>query len=192
MNGNDVFLLVATPDAPAAVRETVVLVAVHGDQGSLGFILNRTAAGITYRDALVSVGIDPHDLELNGKLCIGGPVRPDAAWLLFDGSAFEASGATLPEDSCALDPAIHVTASAEVTLEVLKHKPGVKTLLCRGHTTWEAGELEAEIAAGQWVRTEARPGLVFDAPLSRRWSEALCTSLGLSRPWLGEASFARA
>ncbi|MFT5353678.1 MAG: putative AlgH/UPF0301 family transcriptional regulator, partial [Polyangiales bacterium] len=41
MNEHEAFLLIATPDAPAHVQETMMLIAVHGDEGSLGFVVNR-------------------------------------------------------------------------------------------------------------------------------------------------------
>ena len=187
MHEHKAFLLVATPDAPAHVQETMMLVAVHGDEGSLGFVINRRVERLTMCDALRSVGvnIDPHVLQLDGPVAKGGLVRDDSAWLLFDGP-----DEGQPDDSCILAPSLHVTASPEAAAEVLLRRPASRVLLCRGHTTWEGRELVDEIAAGLWLRVEVNPALVFDVPFEQRWSEGLCAALNLSRRWLGEARFA--
>lgn len=189
MNEHEAFLLIATPDAPAHVQETMMLVAVHGDEGSLGFVVNRSIPHMTMSDALRAVGvqIDPRTLRLDGSVAKGGPVRNDSAWLLFHGP-----DEGQPEDSCSLAPSLHVTASPEAAAEILQRRPTPRSLLCRGHTTWEGSELDAEIAAGLWLRLEVNPALVFDVPFEQRWSEALCAALNLSRRWLGAARFARA
>lgn len=189
MNGPETFLLIATPDAPAHVQETMMLVAVHGEEGSLGFVINRQLERVTMSDALRAVGVevDSKRLRLDGPVAKGGPVRDDSAWLLFDG---EDEGQ--PEDSCLLAPSLHVTASPDAAFEVLQRSPAPRALLCRGHTTWDGSELDAEIAAGRWLRLEVNPAFIFDLPFEQRWSEGLCAALNLSRRWLGAARFARA
>ena len=85
-----------------------------------------------------------------------------------------------------------MTASPDAAAEVLRRRPTPRTLLCRGHTTWEGSELDAEIAAGLWLRLDVNPALVLDVPFEQRWSEGLCAALNLSRRWFGPARFARA
>lgn len=189
MNEHEAFLLIATPDAPAHVQETMMLVAVHSDEGSLGFVVNRSVPRLTMSEALRAAGVDvdPRTLRLDGPVAKGGPVRDDSTWLLFDGP-----DEGQPEDSCLLAPSLHVTASTEAAAEVLQGRPTPRSLLCRGHTTWEGAELDSEIAAGLWLRLDVNPALVFDVPFEQRWSEALCAALNLSRRWLGAARFARA
>ena len=166
-----------------------MLVAVHGDEGSLGFVVNRRVERVTMSDALRAVGveIDPRALRLDGFVAKGGPARDDSAWLLFDGP-----DEGQPDDSCVLAPSLHVTASPDAAAEVLQRRPMPRSLLCRGHTTWEGAELQAEIAGGLWLRLEVNPTLIFDVPFEQRWSEGLCAALNLSRRWLGAARFARA
>ncbi len=185
MKDNPAFLLVATPDAPAGVRESVLLVAVHGDGGSLGFVINRPL-DMSMREAVLGLGIDPMDAKLGGEVCKGGETEVDSAWPLFEGKS------VVPSDSCHLTDDIHVTASPDAAANLLLRRPAPRLMLCRGHTTWDPGELEAELAEGRWLRTEASLRLLFETPATRRWSDAICQCLGLTRRWLGDTRFLRA
>ncbi len=178
------FLVVATPSAPNALREAVVLVAVHGAEGSLGFVLNQPSAR-RYVETLASVGVAlPPEADMRRPVWRGGRTRPDVAWMLFDARCVE------PEDSCRITPTIGVTASTGAMEAIV----GVteRHLLVLGHLVWEPGALDEEIAAGAWLRTPTDASLVFDAPPARRWSDATCSALGLPTPMWGPARFALA
>lgn len=176
------FLLVASPHAADEDRETVVLVAVHGEEGSLGFVLNRPSA-CRLGDSLLRLGVMiPPDIDRTGPTWRGGRTRPDIGWLLFD-----ARGIEIPEDSCLLTPEVGVTASPAAVEMVLGQD--ASTMLLMGHLTWDADELDEEIRAGKWMRAEVDPELVFDAPATRRWSDATCDALELPRPWWVPARF---
>ncbi len=185
MSSEDGFLLVASPHAADEHQETVVLVAVHGDEGSLGFVLNRPSA-CRLGDSLVRLGVVvPPEIDRKGPTWRGGQTRPDIGWLIFDARDIE-----VPEDSCLLTPEIGVTASASAVEQVLSQ--GAATMLILGHLTWEADELDAEIREGKWMQTEVDPQLVFDAPATQRWSDATCDALEMPRPWWGLARFVSA
>ncbi|MEM6957325.1 MAG: YqgE/AlgH family protein [Myxococcota bacterium] len=176
------FMLIASPDAPLRARRSVILVAVHGEGGSLGFVLNRPLS-LPLEESLASLGIRAPGAR--GKTCRGGTTGPDGAWLLFDGE-------DAPEDSCQLGPNVHVTASAEATETLLTRCVAPRALLCRGHRAWEAGELNGEIEAGIWFVAPLDPQVIFDAPFERRWQHALCGALGVNAPWLGNFRIASA
>ncbi len=176
------FLVVATPSAPNAFREAVVLIAVHGGEGSLGFVLNHASAH-RYADVLAGMGVAvPTGAAPNRPVWRGGRTRPDVAWMLFDARRVE------PEDSCRVTPTIGVTASAEAMEAVIAETE--RHLLILGHLVWEPGALDDEIAAGAWLRTPMDPSLVFEAPPARRWSDATCSALELPTPMWGPARFA--
>ncbi|MEM9071406.1 MAG: YqgE/AlgH family protein [Myxococcota bacterium] len=179
------FLIVATPNAKNEHRETVVLVAVHGSEGSLGFVVNRPSA-CSLNEALTNCGVPmPEAIDPQRTVWRGGPTRPDVGWLLFDAAEVDA-----PEDSCLLTPRVGVTAAPTAMESVIVESPSALLLL--GHLTWEPEDLDDEIAAGAWLRTKVDPALLFEAPATRRWSDATCTVLELPRPWWGPARFALA
>ena len=190
MEPSGAFLLAATGGHTGAHHEALVLVAVHGDEGSLGFILNRP----TDRDVVAA--LDRFGIETRGtglppgmahpQVCRGGGVRPDVAWLLFDARRTD----ELPEDSCLLSESVGVTASPDAVVQMLQ--TSTPLLFVFGHLTWEPGALDRELAQGQWLRTPVDPALVFEEPMGARWTEAVCGSLGVTRPWLGDARFMNA
>lgn len=183
MGTDEGFLLVATPQASGEHRETIVLVAVHGEEGSLGFVLNRASVR-SFAEAAADLGIEGTPRE--GHAHFGGLTRHDIGWMLFDARA-----CLEPDDSCLLTPEIGVTAAPDAMSTIVS--VGGPVLLLLGHVTWEPGELEEEIAEGAWIRAaRVDPGLVFETPLARRWSDATCDVLGMPRPWLGIARFATA
>ncbi len=183
MSTDEGFLLVATPQVAEEHRETVVLVAVHGDEGSLGFVLNRPSAR-TFAEAAQSLGIEGPTPE--GHAFFGGLTRPDIGWMLFD-----ARTCVEPDDSCLLTPEVGVTAAPDAMGAIVR--VGGAALLLLGHVTWEPGELDDEIRAGAWIRApRVDPRLLFETPVPRRWGDATCDVLGVPRPWLGLARFASA
>ncbi len=207
----DGFMIVATDvqsDLPSEFREALILVAVHGDEGSLGFVINRRSA-CPLLEALEGLGVhtstvdEPHPtvaaMSLVGSGFVkrragkrtephafrGGRTRPDVGWLLFD-----TEGVPEPEDSCLLTPEIGVTAAPLAMADLVA--AGGRSLLLLGHVTWDPGALDQQIEQGSWMRMPADPRLVFETPAERRWSDATCTALGLPKPWLGLARFATA
>lgn len=190
MQPSGAFLLAATSESPAAHREALVLVAVHGKEGSLGFLLNRPT------DRSLVSALDRFGIETRGtgmpallpepQVGRGGGVRPDVAWLLFDAR----QTGELPEDSCLLSDDVGVTASPDAVVEMLRQRH--RLLFLFGHLTWEPGVLDREIESGQWLRSAVDPALVFDRPLGTRWTDSVCGTLGVTRPWLGEPRFMNA
>jgi putative transcriptional regulator len=47
-----------------------------------------------------------------------------------------------------------------------------KALVALGYAGWTAGQLEAELARGDWLAAPADPALVFDIERDRLWDEA--------------------
>ena len=179
----DAFVIAATPEAPPALREAVVLVAVHGTEGSLGFIVNRPSA-CSFGDTLPSIGITAPGKSPNDRVWRGGATRPDVGWLLFD----TRSGRESPQDSCLLTGEIGITASPSAMEELFAVERD-NSLLLLGHMTWEPGVLEEELALGAWIRSGASARLIFETPPTLRWSDVMCDALELPRPWLGQAHF---
>lgn len=181
MSLGSAFLVVATPDAAPAFRESLALVAVDGAEGSLGFLVNRPSPE-RLREALPRFGVvAPPELDRRAFAWRGGPTHTDAGWMLFDTRC--AAPETLPEDSCVLADGVGVTASPSAA-EALYAQGDVAHLLLMGHLSWEPGRLAAEMAGGSWLRAPIDPRLLFDVPVERRWSEGLCAALDLPRPWL--------
>ena len=164
-------LLVATPGMGCPFFErTVVLLVEHGEDGALGFVINRpTDTPVT---SLIE-GLESEDFadEIPGRIWVGGPVAPDTGWVLFDPT----SGDTDGMEAVQLDDRVAVSASRTV-LEALTEGqgPSVYAVLL-GYAGWGPGQLDDEIREGSWIWTDLSADVVFDVPFPHRWTAALST-----------------
>jgi putative transcriptional regulator len=157
-------LLVASRDLPDPnFWESVVLLIVHGPNGTVGVIINRPS---DVKLATVLPGIK----ALRGRsdtVYLGGPVLADRVLLLI-------RTAKAPEDAMGVFDDVYASAS----LDVLKHeverrgsKPRFRAYA--GHAGWAPGQLEAEVARGDWYVTSADADNVLAAKPRDLWRKLI-------------------
>lgn len=137
-------------------RQTAILMAEHGDEGALGFVVNRpTEMMVSHDGPVAALG------ELDETVYSGGPVQQSllsviaefenpevASRVIFDSVGFA--------DLEAADPS------------------GVKRArVFAGYSGWGPGQLEGELEEGSWVVTEPTADLIFEVEAGRVWQEAL-------------------
>ncbi len=140
-------------------RHTVVLVAEHNTDGTLGVVLNR-ALDVTVEETLPTLS----DLVPTGEpLFQGGPVQPASPVLLaelahpelVDVPVFGSVGFLVGEVSADIKPSI------------------LRARVFAGYSGWAPGQLETEMAAESWIIEHAHVDDVFtDAP-DLLWSRVL-------------------
>ena len=148
-------LLVASPDLEDPnFRRTVVLMLTHEDEGALGLILNRPT-DIPLGDLLpewVGVAAPPACLH------VGGPVDPDAALGLGEGPAERSEMIVGLIGAVNLDGRPEDYASLRVFI---------------GYSGWGAGQLDGEIARGDWFVVDAQVDDVTTATPDELWRSVL-------------------
>jgi putative transcriptional regulator len=171
------FLIASPPLGDPNFDRTVVLLAVHNEDGALGFVVNRESR-LTVGELLQHAGYDGVHEE-PGPVLIGGPVQPGSGWILVDDPTF-----TLGEDVLLVGDEIRVTSSraafdnlAEEDDATLIAPPPRMILL--GYSGWGASQLEGDIARGSWLPISFDKSLLFDVPAEQRWEAAYAT-LGLT------------
>lgn len=159
-------LLVAAPGmySPEFAR-TVVLVIEHGEQGTLGVILNRRS------DAAV-VNVLPEWESLASEPAVmyyGGPVSPNAAVGL---------GVSRNDVDIAEHPTL--TRLANKLVHVNMHEPASSFSdllegfrLFAGFSSWDAGQLDEEIERGDWYVAPALPSDVITPASVDLWADVL-------------------
>lgn len=135
-------LLAAGPSVTGFQFErSIVLVLHHDDNGSLGLIVNRpTRLSVTETfDGLD--GLEAYE----GRVYIGGPLDPTRLLLLVNDTA------GVIDDSDPVFGPIHIAASTDIVRGHAERLTSEATLrVYAGHVQWEPGQLEAEVAAGNW------------------------------------------
>jgi putative transcriptional regulator len=175
-------LIAAPPLGDPNFDRTVVLLAVHGAEGALGFVVNR-AAPLTLGELLGHAGYGDAVLLDSSPVFIGGPVQPSSVWILCVDPDLG------PEEAgvVALGDRVRVTSS-RAAFDALVHDISVRDpsaedpkrrVVMLGYSGWGPGQLEGEIASGAWLPVPLDEGVLFDVALSQRWERAYAL-LGLT------------
>lgn len=143
-------------------QKSVVLVTRHGGRGTIGIILNRPL-DVTLTKLFPSL---PPAAAGNRKVFFGGPVATGRLVFAF-GERQHADKATLE-----VHPGIFLGHATDLLGRLLRHTPPLAQLrVFAGHAGWAPGQLEHEIARGDWYLLPVDEKPVFtDAP-ERLWSE---------------------
>lgn len=164
---------------------SVVLMAEHHSEGSLGFIVNRPAP-IAVSDILSEVDEGLlRQAEATGRagsaVLLGGPVQPERLWIMFRPKDFSSVVAGMPEGEglFRLDDEIAVGGSRELLDAVVRSRKGTPFHLVLGYAGWGPLQVEHEVGAGAWLPLVLHRDLIFDVPLAQRWEEAV-RRLGLT------------
>lgn len=157
-------LLVAVPHlADPSFRRTVVLVLHHDEDGAVGVVLNRplelevAAVLPAWQDVMTQPP----------RLFQGGPVGLDGAL----GLATLPAGAEPP-------PAVSRVAAAFGVVDLDGDPEGTARgvlglRVFAGHAGWSAGQLDAEVAAGDWYVVPALPSDVVTGRPEQLWRTVL-------------------
>jgi putative transcriptional regulator len=163
-------LLVARPTmTPNLFSHSVVLLMRHDADGAFGFILNRPGGEAKLSAILKDLeqalpNPMPKDPELG--MYLGGPVEIGTLFLLHS--------ADLPSsDTISIAGRYVMSKPLEVMNRMAKtgETPGHAMLLL-GYSGWGAGQLENEIARGDWEVIEPSDDLVFSGKSRETWEKA--------------------
>lgn len=149
--------------------ESVVLILHYQSEGAIGLILNRPLP-ISVAELLPKVD------EVAGRsdrAHFGGPVEPNRVWILL-------RSASVPEASEALGGDLYATTSLE-TLRAIAGTGGSdrRYRAYVGYAGWAPGQLDAEIARGDWLVDSRDPGAVFEIDPSELWPDLIERNSGI-------------
>ena len=158
-----VFLVAKPKIAEGPFAESVVLLLMHGDTGTLGVIVNRlTEASLD--DVLPT--LEPGNKETH-RVFFGGPVA-------LNGLLFVFRSTRPPEGASHVMGDVYYSAELEVLEEVLKRKTSSSALrLFLGHSGWGKGQLKWEIGRGDWELVRADTETVFEKDPDMIWPELM-------------------
>ncbi len=156
-------LLVATPGLlDPHFRRTVVLVLRHDDDGALGVVLNRPL------EVAVGVALPAwHDaVAPPAALFQGGPVGLEGALGL--------ATLTPSADEPFVDRMVGPFGLVDLDADPADGLPGVTGVrVFVGHSGWSAGQLDDEVAAGDWYVLAADPADVITPEPGLLWRRVL-------------------
>jgi putative transcriptional regulator len=154
-------LIVARAELPDPnFRDSVVLVMNNLGPAPAGVIINRPTK--------VDVSHLFPDLErlakLHDKVYFGGPVDFGTVWFLFRADAPPSEHAVQAFDS------IYLSADPELLLKLLgRDRPMDGLRIFVGHSGWGPGQLQAEMARGDWTIKPAEADAIFKGKSEHPW-----------------------
>ena len=137
--------------------EAVVLLVDYDNQGALGVVVNRPSS-VPLTAAL------PEVKELRKRkdmVFLGGPVARDRMVLLLRAAA-------APPQSVLLFDKVYATGSLSALRHSISRGEGVRAYA--GYAGWGPGQLDAEVARGDWLIGPADGKAIFDDPPDGVWS----------------------
>ena len=161
------FLLAAPRLRAPAFAQTVVLLLEYDGTGALGLVINRPTE-LSLEDALVT----PPPNSAAHVVFSGGPVEHRRLIaLLRSPVAVEGSQHVFGD--------VYASASMDTLRRMLEsdgHAAHVHAYL--GYAGWSPGQLDAEIARGDWIVTPADAASVFDIPPGDVWPDLMRRNAG--------------
>lgn len=162
--------LVARPHAGGPYfQESVVLLLEYGPGGTVGLIINRPT-----RFELAEV--IPEAAALEGRsdpVFLGGPVEKSRVMLLIQASE-------PPPHSQPVTGDIHVSGSIEALRAIAESvDPSLRVRAYVGYAGWAPGQLEGELARGDWNIAPAESRAVFEMESEKVWRELIDRTTGL-------------
>jgi putative transcriptional regulator len=152
--------LVASPDIQdPSFAGSVILLIGYDHEGSMGLIVNQRT-----RVDLATALPDVEELRgVKENLFLGGPVGRDRVVLLLRSSV-------APEASLPVLDGLFITTSADVLRKVVAKDRRAETFhVYAGYAGWSPGQLDDEVARGDWRIVRGDDRILFDTPPSELW-----------------------
>ena len=188
---NNHFLIAMPSMDDADFEKTVVFVFDHGTNGAAGLVINRPSES-TIQQMFYRMDLDLRRQDLlSTPVFNGGPMFTDRGFVLHEAQdtlelgseGFVPSKASFWMSTLEVPGGLEMTTSRDV-LEALSSGAGPqKMFLALGYAAWQAGQLEREIAQNDWLTVPADHSIIFDLPVTKRYSAAL-SLLGLDEMML--------
>lgn len=159
-------LLVATRQIgdPRFAR-TVIYMVSHDGTGALGLVVNRVYGHGPLAKFLQGFDIDAGDAKGDIRLHFGGPVEPSAGFVLHTPD-YRGPGTRVVNGRMAM------TTEMSVLKAIAEGHGPKRSLFALGYAGWGPGQLEGEIARGDWFSAPADEDLVFDDDVETKWDRA--------------------
>jgi putative transcriptional regulator len=159
------FLIAMPHMSDPRFARTVIYLCSHGDQGTMGLIINKAADNISFSELLDQLKIEGSSTD---SLTVqeGGPVETGRGFVLHSGDYFQEGSIHVSED-------IALTATVEILRSIAAGGGPRRRLLALGYAGWGQGQLESEIQANGWLISDSNEDILFGRNLAQKWDQAL-------------------
>ncbi|MEQ3696451.1 MAG: YqgE/AlgH family protein [Pseudomonadales bacterium] len=157
--------LVATPKISDGIfHDAVILVCEHNDEGAFGLIINKPS-NHNLGELLVDLDLSADNNSAEKPVYQGGPLGLERGFILH-------SGGKNWEHTIDLGKEVFLTTSQTILKDISRDLGPRQTLVILGYASWEAGQLEAELLADDWMCLPLSRQLLFNTRSNERHKRA--------------------
>ena len=175
-------LLVARPTVEdSCFKRSVILVVDHGEEGTMGLILNRVT-NVNLRDVFEGLTGDPIDKNGHVPFYLGGPVGAGEMFFVHD-----LGPERLPQCEAIGNSGLYIGGDFRVLKTMVVNMDDLRShfRFFAGYSGWEAGQLAAEFKRHDWaVLDGCDAAMILGTRYDRLWCEAVKRFGDRYRLWL--------
>jgi putative transcriptional regulator len=157
------FLVAPPPMGDPNFDHTLVLMALHDENGSLGFVINRKS-NLTLHALLKELEMEP--VAADRPVLVGGPVSGSTGFVLYEHEENQPLSAGVE-----VTPRVSLSPSRDVLAAAARGDIKGRFELILGYSGWGPGQLQEEIHRGSWLYADFDHALLFDVGVEQRWEE---------------------
>ena len=162
-------LLLAMPGmADPRFDHAVIAIAVHDEQGAIGIGIGQLRAGLSFRQLLKQLDVDPGEAP-DCAVHHGGPVEPGRGFVLH---SEDWGGQDTIQVVGPAGPLYAMTGTIDVLKAIAEGRGPSRWLIALGYAGWGEGQLDEEMTRHGWYAAQGRPELLFDTATDQRWAAA--------------------
>lgn len=147
-------------------NKAVIYICDHNAEGSMGLVVNRPMTSAKAAMILHALGMDlegePRHLS---EIYYGGPVQQGLGFVLHSPEYGGESSSKIAED-------LFLSTNLEVLDDIRQGAGPAKYRLSLGYAGWGEGQMEREIANGDWLVVPGSAEFIFDKPDYMKWAQA--------------------
>ncbi|MFV2059219.1 MAG: YqgE/AlgH family protein [Gammaproteobacteria bacterium] len=161
-------LLIAMPSmADPNFFRSVTYLCDHNTEGAMGIMINRPL-DISLSDIALQIGHSPESVNSFCEgipIYDGGPVSNDRGYILH--TPYGEWQSTLKVSNT-----VSLTTSQDILDAIINGDTPDKFIIALGYAGWGEGQLEHEIAENAWLSGPSNNTILFDSPVTERWSSS--------------------
>lgn len=156
-------LLLAMPGmADPRFDRAVIAICVHDEDGAVGIGVGHQRTGTRLRALMGQLGLEPGAAP-DVPVYHGGPVEPGRGFVLH-------SDDWGGQDSVAVTGIGAMTGTVDVLRAIADGRGPSRFLVALGYAGWGAGQLDEEMTRHGWLAAPGDQAILFDTPVTERWT----------------------
>ena len=165
MNLRNHFLIAMPNMQDSLFSGSVILICDHNENGAFGLIINKPSP-ISIESLFSGIGLMPPLNLLNTEIIIGGPVQSDRGFIIHTPIGNWQS-------TYIVNDWLGVTTSRDILKSISTENQINHTMIAIGFASWQACQLEQEIARNDWLTAPINGNILFQVPIQNRYHAAL-------------------